>query len=157
MSKIHSFLLWTLRSRVSPLVYLTAFNSLVIGFIFAFFTSANQVTESAFYRDSPVSVRVWGAGLLVASVVLLVGALKNNITTFKYGAMVNFMCWLFACFVYGNHGHWYLLVTFGAYNALSQGYLYLISSIDNLWESRCILDLARVACPREEMFKQLNK
>lgn len=136
MKRLRDFILWTLHSRVSPLAYLVAYSSLAIGFFWTFFQSLPDIQNTLIYKEGLVIGHgAWGVCLFLGSVGLMAGLKFKKADWIRYGAMVNFMMWSFAAFLYATHHYWYALVTFALFQILVQGYFFLAASLDSLWNN----------------------
>lgn len=126
-----------LSSRVSPLAYLAACVSWVVGFFFVFFQFVPDIKNSVLYeRVLFGESRPWGAGLLIMSTLLIAGMRLRNRAWCKFGAMGNFSFWTFAAIIYIRHDYWFAFFTFALFHMICQGYFYLVAALDRLWHQR---------------------
>lgn len=134
MKRVRDFIMWTLHSRVSPLAYLVAYSSLAIGFFWTFFQHLPDIQNTLIYKEGLVIGHgAWGICLFAGSALLMVGLKLRKSDLIKYGAMLNFMMWSFAGFLYISHHYWYALITFALFQILVQAYFFLAASLDSLW------------------------
>lgn len=137
LDRVKQFIYRALSARISPLAYLTAYVSWVIGFCFLFLDFLPDVQHTLLHQYGILGQpRVWGGGLLLFSTTLLAGMQLRSRAFCKVGSMGNFFLWIFASILYLRHEFWYAFLSFALFHVLCQGYFYLVSSLDSLWEQR---------------------
>ena len=136
MKRIRDFIFWTLNTRVSPLAYLAAYSSLAIGFFWTFFRSLPDIQNTLIYKEGLVIGNgTWGIALFLGSLLLVAGLKLKKKSLVRYGAMINFVMWCFAGALYATNEYWYAFIAFALAHILTQGYFFLASSLDSLWNS----------------------
>jgi hypothetical protein len=136
MKRLRDFIFWTLNTRVSPLAYLAAYSSLAIGFFWTFFRSLPDIQNTLIYKEGLViGDGIWGVSLFVGSILLACGLKLKKKPLVRWGSMINFVMWCFAAGLYLSHEYWYAFFAFALAHMLTQGYFFLASSLDSLWNN----------------------
>lgn len=137
MKRLKDFIFWTLNTRVSPLAYLAAYSSLAIGFFWTFFQNLPDIQNTLIYKEGLVIGNgTWGILLFAGSCLLVAGLKLKKKSLVRYGAMTNFVMWLFAGALYATNEYWYAFAAFALVHLLTQGYFFLAASLDSLWNDQ---------------------
>lgn len=129
MDRFKDFLVKSLTTRVSPMVYIMMLVSAFIGFCFftGFFIAPGE--SILFTSGTLIPADVWGALLFICSITCEIGFLKRKWGMVSVGSFGAWMLWLFATISLLLGGHIYAFVALGLFHLSFQGYVYLASSL----------------------------
>lgn len=116
MNKYWRRLLWrTPEERFNPLMYPFLVATFIYGFGFAFFGDASGVANSSLFNSltqfHELMPLVWGVLTVTIAVATIITLLFRPIGIGRTTALIGFMTWLFAAFVYALSGHWLVILT----------------------------------------------
>ena len=124
------FLKATLDTEIAPMIYITMFVSVFIGFCFMTGIWVGG-SESILYTTGVlVHKQSWGAFLFVTASAAELGFITKRKSLMILGGISGFMVWTFACISLIMNGYWYILITVGLFQMLFHGYVYLAASLD---------------------------
>ena len=129
VTKFTDLIIKSLTPRIAPMVWVTMFVSVIIGFCFAtgFLVGAGQ--SVLFTSGVLIPRHAWGVLLFVSSVVCEVGFATKKLKIVSLGGFVNFVLWLFASISLAVSGFHFALLTAGIFHTIFNGYVYLASSL----------------------------
>lgn len=119
----------SLTTRISPMVYIMMFVSVLVGFFFM--TGIDMAVSESILWSTGVLLHkeIWGAVLFCTASVALIGMVKDSDWMIQLGGISGFMVWLFASISMFMAGHWYILLTFTIFHLLFHGYVYLSTTL----------------------------
>jgi len=134
MHTVGRFIRRTLTTRVTPLAYLVAIESMVYGFAFAIAPHFSGADKTILFKTQGFAgTPVWGFIILVGGLLTLVGMLLKNKSIIGLGSGAAFMSFFFAAMIYFQGDLWFQL-SIMVIHILMYGYIYLASSMDQLWD-----------------------
>ena len=122
----------SLTGRISPMVYVMMFVSVIIGFFFA--TGFDMgLSESILYSTGVLIHRGWwGLALLITASIAEIGFFVKDRTLIGAGAIGGFSLWAFAAFSSLLAGHMFILLSPALFHLVFHGYVILASSLNVL-------------------------
>lgn len=134
--KFIGFIDSTLNTRITPLAYLIAIHSFILGASFVFFGWESSVQASLLYQNGALfGAPIWGLLTMISTGVLIVGMFLKDASLTKLGAMGAFASWIFAAITYAQ-GELWLQMILALVLMLCFGYHFLASSLGRLWDYR---------------------
>lgn len=128
--KIINLIRASLDTFVSPMVYIMAGVSVIIGFCYAFLPGLPDIQNSLLYKHEVYTgFSVWGVVLMVSAIACIVGMASKYRWLLEPGAFFAFLMWVFASITYFTNGFYFAFLTYSLFHMLFYGYVYLSSSL----------------------------
>ena len=133
-NKIINFIDATLNTRITPLAYLVALHSFVLGVAFVFFGHAESVQATLLYQNGAlIGIPVWGVLTRAGAGILILGMALKLAGMVSVGSIAVFMAWVFATITYAQNENW-LQMLLAIVLVLCFGYHFLANSLGRLWD-----------------------
>lgn len=119
----------SLNARINPVLYIVVGVGIFIGLSFAQPILVN-VDASILYQSGVLIDReVWGMLLAITASTTMAGLITKKNQILAAGSFASFILWAMAGIELALNGFWYVMVTVALLHLLTNGYIYLATSL----------------------------
>jgi hypothetical protein len=129
LENVKELVIRALTPRISPMVYVMEFISVIIGFCFFTHFLVGHGESVLFANGALIPIDIWGGLLFFVGVITETGLYKKVWPMVSFGGLGGFALWLLATIDLLMHGHFYAVLVLSGFHMVFQAYIYLASSL----------------------------